>query len=657
MQVSHRVSPIRLGLMTELLLEESGTQAFEKALEAISPLERDTVHQIRSRVWLDAKQEVSILQYLCERFAAYRFLNSAGRSAFSLIRAKMQIALPEGVPGREALQLFPAMVQCLGNHRFLRMKEQGSQIFFEIVYPDGNPDATGSLDLLFFQGFLQGFLDDMKWREISMSPRATTALRECWPDRAPYNVELEWNQACQLYEIRGAALEQLLPAGKAPPEIITEYNAAQIESVLDKSAQLLKDKRELITAVEYLNMANSELEKKIRVSKKELNMARNIQKGFVPNRIPDWKGLQFWVKFYPMTEVSGDFYDYFTLGGNKLGFLVCDVSGHGVPAALITAIAKLSFNNHRLDSPAEVFNRVNLDLMNYVKQEGYLTGFYMIIDSENQIVFSRAAAPTALLLRARNGVVEKMQGRGTLLGMFPDANRHFEDVRIKLEPGDKIFVYTDGITEANNPNGDMFGEDRLIDAVKETSGMDVQQASEHVMQVHERFTLGTDSGDDLTMITIMLSERQDEFNELISKARSLYHQNLYPEACITLEEAIQIFPRHTTTLFLLSRYLVKDKRYQEAMQYLKQYNSLRAYNADAYTLLARCAYELKIYPMALENLKRSLSLRVDNPRAYYYMGLVYAARDDRKEAMEALQSLRQLRPNDPRTLDLAKLLE
>ncbi|MCR9143136.1 MAG: SpoIIE family protein phosphatase [bacterium] len=429
------------------------------------------------------------------------------------------------------------------------------------------------------------------------------------------------------------------------------------EAVVRKSAELLRERKELLTAVDYLHLANTELERQIRMNKRELEMARNIQKGFVPRRIPDWKGLQFWVKFYPMAEVSGDFYDYFTLGSNKLGIMVCDVSGHGVPAALISAIAKLSFKSHNLDSPAEVFNAVNLDLLNYVKKEGYLTCFYMIINSENEIVYSVGAAPPPMLLRAKTGAVEKLAGKGTLLGMFPDAGKLYEDCTTRLEPGDKLFVFTDGLTEARNRRDEFMDEAELVRTIQETRDMDVQRACEHVMEYYDQFTVGRDVDDDLTLITMVLSEREEEFNAMVREARKKHNDGQLEEACELLREATQIFPRHTPSLFLLGKYLFQARRFGEAADYLNQYNALKPYNADSYTILAECALLTKNVPLAIDHVKRSLSLRPENPGALYLAARIYDSVGRREEALEAFRELEHLRPRDHRTAEIRDLLD
>lgn len=480
-----------------------------------------------------------------------------------------------------------------------------------------------------------------------------------------------WSQAV---ELRAAPAAPIDPPGGGLPAVLLEWSSDPVrgrpgasagdraasvgeDAVVRKSAELLKERKELLTAVEYLHLANTELERQIRMNKRELDMARNIQKGFVPRRIPDWKGLQFWVKFYPMAEVSGDFYDYFTLGSNKLGIMVCDVSGHGVPAALISAIAKLSFKSHNLDSPAQVFNQVNLDLLDYVKKEGYLTCFYMIINSQNEIVYSVGAAPPPMLLRAESGEVEKLAGKGTLLGMFPDAGKLYEDKQTRLQPGDKLFVFTDGLTEARSRHDDFMSEAELVRVIKETREMDVQRACEHVMAFYDQFTLGRDADDDLTVITMMLSEREDEFNAMVRDARKKHNDGQVTEACELLREATKIFPRHTPSLFLLGKYLFQARRFGEASDYLNQYNALKPYNADSYTILAECALLTNNVPLAVDHVKRSLSLRSENPGALYLAARIYDSVGRREEAIEAFRELEHLRPRDHRTAEIRDLLD
>ncbi|MCB1172606.1 MAG: SpoIIE family protein phosphatase [Leptospiraceae bacterium] len=644
------VSGWRLCLLLQALTAEYGEQAVLEWQHDLTPAQHDLLHGLTEQTWIPGEQESSLLYSLCHRFDSWRHLARIGKSCFHRLVEQNQIMPLQIQYEWEHILQFPLFLQMITNRLYARPSlesvdpdtAQGS-VLLDLIYMD-RLDPHSLIDVLFYEGLLRSFCQRTFWEEVEISVTKTTMLQSDWPKRAAIHNNIQWAQGYHQFCLRSRAfLQPAVPAKPAPSSTIHSPN--QFDKVLEKSVGLLKDKRELTTSVEYLHMANAQLEKQIAASRRELIMARNIQKGFVPRRIPDWSGLQFWIKFYPMTEVSGDFYDYFSIGSNRLGLLVCDVSGHGVPAALITAIAKLSFNNHRLDSPAEVFNRVNLDLLRYVKQEGYLTGFYMLIDKDYNIIYSRAAGPAAFLCRAATNEVERLGGEGTLLGMFPDASRHFRDQSTHLEPGDKVLIFTDGVLEARNVHDEMYGEERLIEALQQTAGMDIQHTSEQVMRDFERFTLGTDQGDDITMIAMMLSEQQAEFNEYISIARRAFHAREYQEACRFMLAAVEIFPRHTTALYILARYLIKADRFREAQEFLIRYNGLRPYNADAWSLLARSLLAEQNLAQAEDALKRSLSLRSENPRALYLLARLYLLQDKKDKAAQCALEIKQIKPD------------
>ena len=175
--------------------------------------------------------------------------------------------------------------------------------------------------------------------------------------------------------------------------------------------------------------------------------------------------------------------------------------------------------------------------------------------------------------------------------------------------------------------------------------MDIQHTSEQVMRDFERFTLGTDQGDDITMIAMMLSEQEAEFNEYISIARRAFHAREYQEACRFMLAAVEIFPRHTTALYILARYLIKADRFREAQEFLIRYNGLRPYNADAWSLLARSLLAEQNLAQAEDALKRSLSLRSENPRALYLLARLYLLQDKKDKAAQCALEIKQIKPD------------
>ncbi len=656
-EIANDVKSVRLKIFIEALQEAVGTNEVASSIENLSPVLQLICRQTDERPWLPAPEEIKLINTLCEEHGSWHLVYHAGQEVFISLSNVFFMSLPHRITVREIFYRIPSLTAFFLTHAYAFVEEKNQVFYVSIKYRDHVP--YNEIDTLFLSGLLSGFLKYFKLDNVDLRlsnsplPRRNMAgaegLEQIVSDTRFNSGQLRFG----FHLAEGKKASQLFDAATASGESQNVF----VDEVLKRTQDLLRDKRDLLTAVDYLNMANNELEKEIRLNKKELKMARNIQKGFVPQRIPDWKGLQFWVKFYPLTEVSGDFYDYLSMGSNKLAVLVGDVSGHGVPAALISAIAKLSFNNHRLDSPAEVLSKVNLDILNHVKREGYLTAFYLILHDNYNIMYSVAAAPSPLLYRARTGEVEKLPGSGTMLGMFPDANELFFDQSTHLEPGDKVFIFTDGLVESKNAAGtEVFDEPRVIEAIKRTKGLDVQQSSEKVMQEYEAFTLGTERTDDLTMITIMLSERQDEFNECLKQARTFYNARNYSKACERLKHATSIFPRHTSTLYMLGKYLALSGSYKEAIDYLYQYNILNPYNADSFTILAYCAYKLGNYQKAHDELKRSLSLRSENPAALYNLIRVHLKMGRLDEARNIYSALEYLKPHNEKVQKLKEVL-
>ena len=504
------VNPIRLKVFLEEM-RENGYDV-DRAVKSLSA-EQAVVLQHTNEGWIPFQNEISVIRAICNYLSSWALLAKVGNECLYSALLSLMPELPRKISLQEMVYRLPSVIALFATHLQVRFKvsEQGNTFYAAFSSVDGN---ISDVDVLFLTGLVRGY-----FQFFSLVPQKLEILN-CppLPESASFNFPKheDFAENHDLFRIglTFATDKREIIAGKK--EALDTYDSF-VQAVMRRSSELLQAKRELLTAVEYLNMANLELEKEINANKKELKMARNIQKGFVPARIPDWKGLQFWIKFYPLQEVSGDFYDFFPMGSEKLGLLVADVSGHGVPAALISAIAKLSFNNHRLDSPAQVFSNVNLDMLRYVKREGYLTAFYMIIDSQYNITYSVAAAPRPMLLRARTGEIEILPGSGTLLGMFPDAGESYLDQRTHLEPGDKIFIFTDGLIEAQDVNGGDLDENILAGFIKETLTMGVQESSEHVMDRYNEFMLGSSSKDDLTVITLMLSKDADNFDNLVEK--------------------------------------------------------------------------------------------------------------------------------------------
>ncbi len=193
----------------------------------------------------------------------------------------------------------------------------------------------------------------------------------------------------------------------------------------------------------------------------ELKTAREIQMSILPAALPATGELSVAARFRPTSEVAGDLYDFLEVAGEGLGVLVADVSGHGVPAALIASMVKVAVasQRHNAGRPAELLTEVNQTLCGNF-QRGFVTATYAWIDqARGEVTVANGGHPSPLLCRAADRAVAEVGGQGAILGRF--AGAAFSARTHPLTPGDRLLLYTDGVTEARNPDGEMFGEDRL----------------------------------------------------------------------------------------------------------------------------------------------------------------------------------------------------
>jgi len=242
----------------------------------------------------------------------------------------------------------------------------------------------------------------------------------------------------------------------------------------------------------------------------ELETAQHIQEGLLPKELPEMINLKSAARYIPAGKVGGDLYDIIITPRQKIALLIYDVSGHGIPAALIAAMAKMLFAHclEKTDSPAEVFDMVNRQLCNCIKSEQYLTAFLGIIDPVNNVMtYSRAGHVPPLVFHATTGSISRLDAKGFFIG-HPVLLSIVEycNETILLERNDKILFYTDGLTEGSNQQGKLFGSDRLRQAYQKCGHLDVDTIISEVVADQEEFRQGTPLRDDFTMLCIQIGD-------------------------------------------------------------------------------------------------------------------------------------------------------
>jgi serine phosphatase RsbU (regulator of sigma subunit) len=207
----------------------------------------------------------------------------------------------------------------------------------------------------------------------------------------------------------------------------------------------------------------SDLRQRDRLMQIHLDAAGRMQRQMLPSRLPELPSFTFALAYHPLGEVSGDYYDFARLPSGRLGILIADASGHGIPAAFVSVMASTAFHAYAqgIESPAEVLQTMNQRLANLMEADRFLTMFYGVLDCQTRrLVYGLAGHPPPLYYRRATSRVEVLDdSQGPVIGIGLEAR--FIERSVQLGPGDVVLIYTDGVTECRNEQQQLFGQQRL----------------------------------------------------------------------------------------------------------------------------------------------------------------------------------------------------
>jgi sigma-B regulation protein RsbU (phosphoserine phosphatase) len=309
-------------------------------------------------------------------------------------------------------------------------------------------------------------------------------------------------------DIRDSQNTQLIKA-------LLGYLADEKEKDINK--RLLK---ELITkyalAEKQLRSLNNELIEKDRRIDIDLRAAAEIQMSLLPQASFLADNIEIAWKFEPCEHMGGDIFNIFQIDAEHLGIYMLDVSGHGVPAAMVTVSVSQFLQQNSVQkpknasfmTPAQVLNALDKEFP-FERFNNFFTITYFIINTKSgDTIYSNAGHPNPILLR-KNGTLELLKKRGPTIGMgdfdlVDDRKTSFEEGKLKMKPGDKLFIYTDGIVEYQNDNEELYGGDRFHKSLKVKKNEFVHTVIDHCIKSLMEFGNNTRPQDDITLLGLGL---------------------------------------------------------------------------------------------------------------------------------------------------------
>jgi HAMP domain-containing protein len=240
--------------------------------------------------------------------------------------------------------------------------------------------------------------------------------------------------------------------------------------------------------------------------RREMEIAREIQQAFLPEKSPDIPGLAVAAASLPARVVGGDFYDFVPMAGGRWGVLIADVSGKGVPAALLTTVSRNVIRTHAqaMASPAAVLASVNQQSAKGNTTRMYVTCALVVLDpADGSVTYANAGHNPPFLLPAGGGPLRTLPATGTPLALL--AGMPYKEAPVEVASGDTLLLYTDGVTEAMGPGDELFGEERLEAVMREHADRGPEELVRAIMDAVHRFAAGRPPSDDLTLVALRWS--------------------------------------------------------------------------------------------------------------------------------------------------------
>ncbi len=369
---------------------------------------------------------------------------------------------------------------------------------------------------------------------------------------------------------------------------------------LERSFQTIQEysrtlENQVAERTEQLREANDALRADQQDMERQLAMARRVQQNLLPQRddYPETDALSFATEYSSMDDIGGDFYDILEISPGVYGFLIADVSGHGMPAALITAMVKVSFHTNVEPgiSTDEMLSKVNEEMLEFIGDlEYFVSAFFAIYDTRTRMLrYTNAGHHPALLIRSGSGEFEKLDSDGLFIGCFEDVP--YSEESVEVVPGDRLVMFTDGIIEARDFTGEQYEYERFYETMRANLACSPQDFATRILDDVDRFIGHEDVGDDQAVFCVDFerggpseagASKGEKRTEAVHSAATewlkqnyraavhYYNERDYEEAIRLLTEIRRHFPENAKVTHTLGLAYFHSGQLEQALEFLRQ---------------------------------------------------------------------------------------
>ncbi len=392
----------------------------------------------------------------------------------------------------------------------------------------------------------------------------------------------------------------------------------------------------------------------------DLKMGRNVQNQILPQDLSAWNGIYFATHYQPMAEVSGDLVDI-VRQGHSLSAINIDVSGHGIPAALVTMAIHHQFRRSVTAGLGltEIMEELGENLREQLPESTYFTAFMVRIFSDYTFGYVNAGHQRMLHYKSADDIFVTYDTKGVPLGILPVRKTDYEEKQGKLDPGDFLLLISDGFSEQRNANKEEVGVERIQSWLHEERGklivdakgkVDLKLLSENFLNRFRAYHGDTAIGDDLSYLFLYCSDSLPEASQFIQLAKQANSKQKSEDAYALASKAFSIDPSLKETLMFLGKMNYRDGNFSESIRYLEAYLKTSGDNtAASHFMMGRAYYKAGKISEAKRALKMALSSDHSFGKASILLAQCYLKENAKPKAIKVLQ---QGVKNTPQNIEL-----